>query len=343
MENGTVKALVYTAPRSVVLQELPEPSIGRDDVLVQVAACGVCGSDLHGFHGRSRIRIPPLVMGHELTGRIAAMGDAVHGFAVGQRVVVQPVIGCGECQYCRAARPNICPRRRLIGAHLPGGFAEYVAAPARVVYPLPDGLSATHGAIVEPLGNALHMLGLAGAGIDRDVVVLGAGTLGLLAVAVARLGGARHIVVTDTLPHRLEVARQLGADVTVPAGPEATSAVHEVTRDGAAAVIDAAGVTAARQQAIAMAAPGATVVLLGNAEPASELPVIDIINREISLRGSYSCLDGEFRRAITLLADGTIELDSWLSRAALDEGPEIFERLTAEPDRLIKVVFEMGE
>src|ERR687885_499557 len=157
-----MQALVYTAPRRLEIQDLVTPRPEGNEVVVRVSACGICGSDVHGFLGKSRIRIPPAILGHEFTGRVADVGEAVTGISVGDRVVIQPVVGCGVCPWCQSGRPNICPRRQLIGAHRPGAFAEYVTVPARVVYHLPDSLSDLDGALVEPLGNAMHMLDLAG-------------------------------------------------------------------------------------------------------------------------------------------------------------------------------------
>jgi 2-desacetyl-2-hydroxyethyl bacteriochlorophyllide A dehydrogenase len=335
-----MKALVYTGPGELSLQELPRPDPGAHEVLIRVTACGICGSDLHGYLGKSRIRIPPAVMGHEFSGTVASVGEAVADPSIGRHVVVQPLIGCGTCRCCRAGRPNICPRRRLIGAHLPGGFAEYVVVPEGAVYPIPDSLSDLDAALVEPLGNAVHMLSLGTATVYQDIVVLGAGTLGLLTARLARQAGARHVIVTDTQPHRLDIAHRLGADLTLNArAPHTPRRILEATEGGATLVIDAVGITATRRQAIEVAAPGATVILLGNAEPESPLPLIDVVNRELIVRGSYSCTDEEFRRAIALIADGGIDTGSWVTEVTLDQGQEIFQRLVRDPGDLIKVVF----
>lgn len=337
-----MKALVYAAPNRVEMQELPDPRPGPDEVLIQVSAAGVCGSDVHGFQGRSRIRVPPMVMGHEFTGRVAALGSQVEHLSDGQRVVIQPLVGCGQCTYCRNGHPNICPRRRLIGAHDQGAFAQYVKVPGEAVYPLPDSLSDLGGSLVEPLANAVHMLHLSRQEVYGEVVVLGAGTIGLLAVALAHFKGARHVIATDVDPQKLEIARELGADLALDARePDTTDRIRELTGGGAGLVLDTAGFTASRQQAIAIAAPGAAVILLGLGEPNSELPILDVINRGISLHGSYSCTDAEFRQAIGLLADGVIAAEPWIETASLEEGPECFERLAAHTAGLVKVVFDL--
>lgn len=316
-----MRALVYTEPSRVELREVSEPEPGPDDVLVAVSVCGICGSDIHGFQGKSAIRVPPAIMGHELVGTVAGAGRDVQGVAEGQRVTVQPVVGCGRCDLCLCGRPNICPRRQLIGGQRPGGFAARVAVPAGSVYPLPREVSDVAGALVEPLANAVHMVEK-GRSVGGSVVIVGAGTLGVLAAAVARRAGYRSVVVADIRPEKLSLASQLGA----------TSAVHIDELNGAPAgadlVIEAVGVEATRRAAITAARPGATVVLLGNAEAESGLPVNDIVSRELLLAGSYSSTDAEFRTAIQLLADGLIETESWTRVVPLEEGPASFKSLS---------------
>ncbi|GAC1321717.1 MAG: galactitol-1-phosphate 5-dehydrogenase [Chloroflexota bacterium] len=337
-----MKALVYTAPHAVEIQKLPDPHPGPGDVVVQVASCGICGSDVHGFQGRSRIRVPPMVMGHEFVGRIASIGALVTDLEIGRRVVVQPIVGDGTCAYCRGGRSNICPGRQLIGGHRPGAFAEFVNVPARMVYPIPHALADAAAALVEPVANAVHMVRRGGREVYGNVVVLGAGTLGLVTSAMAHLSGARHVVVTDTDPHRLAVARRLGADVTLNASDSETSdRILETTDGGADLVIEAVGVGATRRQAITVARPGATVVLLGNLEADSELPVLDVVNKELDLKGSYGSDDGDFRTAIAVLADGKIETASWVETIRLESGQEYFERLTSSPGALVKAQFSI--
>lgn len=323
-----MRALVYTAPYKVQLQEVPEPLAAENDVIVAVTLSGICGSDVHGFQGQSAIRVPPAIMGHEFTGTVARAGASK--LCEGQRVVVQPVLGCGRCRYCLAGRPNICPSRQLIGAHRPGGFAERVAVPASAVYPIPDALGEVAAALVEPLANALHMVERDETGARESVVIVGAGALGILAAAVARQAGYGRVVVSDINAKRLEIAGHLGATDTILASDsDASERVLDVTGGGADLVIEAVGIEATRRMAIAAAAPGATVVLLGNAQRESLLPVNEIVNRELRLEGSYSSTDPEFRRAIEILAGGGIDTSSWTQQMPLESGPQCFERLAA--------------
>jgi len=337
-----MKGLLYTAPLHLEVQSLPEPEAAPDEVLVQVSASGVCGSDVHGFQGKSRIRVPPMVMGHEFGGRVVSTGTLE--LETGQRVVVQPVVGCGRCTYCLNGTPNICPKRELIGGQRQGAFAEYVRVPAHLVYPVSDALSDTACTLVEPLGNAVHMLRLGGGALDREVVVLGAGTLGLMTVALAEIAGARRVIVTDVDAGRLAVARRLGADETLEVGTQGvTEQIQRLTAGGAQLVIDAAGFTASRQQALAVAAPGSTVVLLGLSDSMSELPIADVINREIAVRGSYSSTDADFRHAIALLEAQKIDTESWIRPASLEDGQTCFESLASHQSDIIKVVFTLAQ
>jgi len=337
-----MKGLLYTAPLHLEVQSLPEPEAEPNEVLVRVSACGVCGSDVHGFQGKSRIRVPPMVMGHEFGGRVVSTNRV--DLEPGQRVVVQPVVGCGQCTYCWNGTPNICPNRELIGGQRQGAFAEYVRAPAHLVYPVSDALSDTACTLVEPLGNAVHMLRLGGGALDRDVVVLGAGTLGLMTVGLARLAGARRVIVTDVDTGRLAVARRLGADETLEVGSEGvTERIQRLTSGGAQLVIDAAGFSASRRQAIAVAAPGSTVVLLGLSDPTSELPIADVINREIAVRGSYASTDADFRHAIAILEAKKIDTESWVRPASLEDGQTCFESLASHQSDIIKVIFTLAQ
>jgi L-iditol 2-dehydrogenase len=337
LDSG-VKALVYTAPYRVEVQDLPPVAPGAGDVLIRVEACGICGSDVHGFRGQSRIRVPPAVLGHECSGSVAARGDGVRNVKVGGRVAIQPLLGCGQCRYCRSGRPNICPDRRLIGAHLPGGFAEYVAVPAAAVYPIPDTLSAICATLAEPLGNAIHMFGLAGERVPDSAIVIGAGTLGLLAVALLGRMKATHVISVDLDPRRLELARALGATDTFDGrDPHLAARLRDGTGGGAELMLEAVGVAESRRLAIEAAAPGALAVFLGNAEPESVLPVNDLINRELIVRGSYSCTDAELRRAIDILAAGEIDT-SWVASTALDDGPVVFGKLSSGEHMPVKTV-----
>lgn len=333
-------ALVYTEPRGVEVREWPEPQPGPGEVLVQVRAAAICGSDLHGFLGHSGIRVPPMIMGHEFAGDVVALGADVQGVAIGDRVAVQPLVGCGRCPQCLAGYPTVCPDRRLMGGHLQGAFAERIVAPQRLVYKLSDHVSHAQGALAEPLANGIHIAHLAPAPF-ADVVVIGAGTLGLMTLQAYKAAGARRVVVLDTASNRLEVASRLGAHGTVnPSMADVQASVSDAL-EGArpTVVVDAVGRTVTRRQALELVAPRGTVVLLGLAEAESDLDVPRVINHEVRLQGSYGSCDTDFRTAIDLIADGRVDVASWVEHYTLERGQEIFTRLVDEPAGLVKAVF----
>ncbi|NOZ27055.1 MAG: galactitol-1-phosphate 5-dehydrogenase [Chloroflexi bacterium] len=334
-----MKALVYTAPRRMELQDLPRPEPGPGEVLIQVEAAGICGSDVHGFRGLSARRKPPLVMGHEFTGRVAALGPGVDDPPVGQRVVVNPLLPCGTCELCLSGRGHICPNRKLIGMDRPGAFAEYVTAPRQSVFPLPEGMSPVLGTMAEALANPVHIIRHNVSGLVQGVAIVGAGTQGLLALEMTRLVGISPRIITDVEPYRLEVAQRLGAEVVVNAREQnPVEAVRQATRGrGVDLVIEAVGHNATRGQAIAMAAPGGRIVFLGLHEVMSELDCQAIVAQELTVHGSYAYSPHDFLTALDLLASGRVEVSAWLEEAPLADGQQVFETLADRPGRLIKV------
>ena len=211
-----MKALLLTEYEQMVLTDVPEPEVGRHDVLVRVEACGICGSDIHGFDGSTGRRIPPLVMGHEASGTVAALGEAVEGFAVGDRVTFDSMVSCGECHFCRRGQGNLCDNRRVLGVSCGeyrrhGALAEFISVPKHIVYKLPDGLPLEHAALVEAVSVAVHAANVTPVLLGDTAVVVGAGMIGLLALQAIRVAGASQVIAIDVNDRRLEVARQLGA------------------------------------------------------------------------------------------------------------------------------------
>ena len=205
-----MKALVYTAPRRVELQELPEPPVNPNEVLVGIRAVGVCGSDLEGFLGRSKKRVPPLVLGHEFCGEIVKIGKDICGFRVGDAVAVYPLVTCGQCEYCKSQRHQICPARKVYGLDRHGALAEYVSAPEGCLFRIPPGMTFQEGALVEPLANALHVLERCPALEGKTGLVYGGGPIGLLVFWAAKHFGLRRVAVVDLNPRRLAIFEKLG-------------------------------------------------------------------------------------------------------------------------------------
>src|SRR5579859_645063 len=324
-------ALVFHGEQQLALEDVPEPVLAAGEVLVQVAACGICGSDLHGYLGHSprRNRSIPLVMGHEFTGRVAAAGPGATGdLAEGERVVVHPQISCGRCRACRAGLSNICPNMSILGIERAGAFAEYVAVPADRLFRLPADLSDQDGALVETLSIQVHLFRQVARPLLRNVVVLGSGPQGLFAVQLARLAGASQIIATDLIPHRMQLATQMGATTVLRGDEDVVGRVLELTNGwGADFIVDAAGAPATRRQGIAALAPGGNLGLVGLLPGETPVEFNAVVNRELVVRGSYSCTDDDLARSLELLASQQIMLEGMLELAPLREGVSCFERL----------------
>ena len=332
-----MKALILEEYGVLALREADPPACGPDDVLIQVAACGICGSDVHGMDGSTRRRRPPIIMGHEAAGSIVAVGAGVSEWAVGDRVTFDSTVYCGACGFCAAGQVNLCEARRVLGVsceeyRMHGAFAELVAVPARVLYWLPDGLSFAHAALAEPVSIALHAARRAGAAIQDTALVVGAGMIGLLVVQVLRHLGCPRILAADVDPGKLALAAKLGAaavvDVRTESLPEA-DVVFDVV--GSAETVGAC-VRAARK--------GGTVVLVGNLAPTAPLPLQAVVTRELTLLGSCAS-NGEYPEALALLAAGAIDTEVMISAMApLAEGAAWFDRLYRKEAGLMKVILE---
>ena len=294
-----MKALVFTGPGTIELLDAEEPEVADGEVLVHVRAAGICGSELHGVR-RPGFRKPPLIMGHEFAGTRPG----------GERVVINPILSCGECDLCQRGLRHVCPQRAIIGVHRPGGFAERVAVPSSALVPMPPWLSWEAAAVVEPAANAVHAWGVAGGARDKRVAVLGCGAIGLFCLLVALASGAARVDVTDLDAGRLDTARRLGASAVGPA-PEGEYDV----------IIDAVGSAATRAQSVAHQRPGGTAVWLGLAEPPAGFDGQDLVRGEKRVLGSFAYRGEEFRRAAGLVQGWDL---SWISPYPLAEGAEVF-------------------
>lgn len=333
-----MKALVYTAPNRVEIQTCPDPKPKADEVVVRIRASGVCGSDVHGFQGRSKKRVPPLILGHEMSGEVADTGSAVKDLARGTRVAVFPLTSCGTCTPCRRGRSNVCPDRILMGMNIAGGFAEYATAPRSCVYPLREGMDFLSGSMVEPLATSQNFFDHHVRGPVETAAVFGAGTQGILALQGAKVAGAKKLFIVDVNDARLEAARRVGATHAINGrSTDAVAAILEATGgEGCDVAVDAAGITATRQQAVRATARGGTLGLIGLSDPASEFDCLDLINREVAVHGVYAYPPATFRHALDLIAEKKVDVTSWVREFPLEEGQGIFDRLSTQPGDLVK-------
>ena len=345
-----MKALLLDEYRHLAVVDLPIPEAGPGEVLVRVAACGICGSDVHGYDGSSGRRIPPVVMGHEAAGVVAAVGEGVDGFAVGDRVTFDSTVFCGECSFCLRGDVNLCERRQVMGVSCDeyrraGAFAEYIAVPTRILYRLPDAFAFSEAAMLEAVSVALHAVRLAEMRGGETAMVIGAGMIGLLVVQAARAAGSARVISADIDATRLRLATEVGADGVIEASGEAL--VREVMRQtggrGVDVVFEAVGRDETVRATIDCVRKGGTVVLVGNIDRTVTLPLQKVVTRQIRLQGSCASA-GEYPEAIRLIAEGTIKVAPLITAVApLDEGPRWFERLYGREPNVMKVVLDPRE
>jgi len=339
-----MKALLLAGYRNLQIAELPVPGVGPDDVLVRVAACGICGSDVHGYDGSSGRRVPPLVMGHEAAGVVERVGAAVRSFAPGDRITFDSTVYCGECANCRRGNVNLCDRRQVLGVSCgdyrrAGAFAEFVAVPERICYRLPERLEFAEAAMLEAVAVAIHGVNLAQVPPEGTALVIGAGTIGILIVEALRAAGCARVLVTDVDQKRLALAKRLGAAETLPSDATLRERTLQLTGgEGVDVALEAVGRDETVAAAIDAVRKGGTVVLVGNITPLVTLPLQKVVTRQIRLQGSCASA-GEYPQAIEWMASGAIDVKPLITAVApMEEGPRWFERLYAREPDLLKVV-----
>ena len=342
-----MKALVWEAARTMNLREQREPQAAADEILLRVGHAGICGSELSGYLGHNALRVPPLIMGHEFAGEIVAIGPLAPtlrpDLEVGARVTANPLWYCGDCRSCAAGLSQLCPERRLLGAHRPGAFAELVSVPAKLALRLPEGVDTRIGALTEPVGCAVRIAELAGDVSGQDCLIIGAGPIGLLSLQTLRLKGAARVFIAEIDAARLAMGEALGGLPLYASEADPVAAVKQATKGaGVAASVDAVGTAVTREQCVAATRAGGTLVLSGLHEETSPMPVAAMIRSEIVARGCFAYTPANFERALELLGQGVIRLDPWIQEAPLAEGGPWFERLIKAPGAVSKVLLRPG-
>jgi 2-desacetyl-2-hydroxyethyl bacteriochlorophyllide A dehydrogenase len=339
-----VKALVYTGPGRVEIQDVERPVAGPGDALLGIEVAAICGSDIHGFLGHSERRKPGLVLGHEAVGTILEVHPSVEGWKAGQRVVVNPLISCGACAACLAGRQNLCVRWRVLGLdRVQGTYAEFVALPASALYPFPQGLTEQEAVLTEPLANVVHYFRTAIAEAPESMVIVGAGPIGILTLALAKLRGIARVVVVDTNEARLDVARRLGADAVVVSGRvEPVEAVRRLSEDGAEVVVETAGITVTRRQAVGCCRRGGRLVFVGLGENESALPWIEMIRDEKTVFTTFAYTPRDFAAALRIVESRQIDLRPWTETRPLEDGQAGFEKVAYAPGSTLKMVFTVS-
>jgi L-iditol 2-dehydrogenase len=335
---------LLSEPGRLSIAEMPVPAFGDDEVLVRVRACGVCGSDVHGFDGSTGRRIPPLVMGHEAAGVVERVGAAVTDLSPGDRVTFDSTVSCGSCDFCRRGQINLCDRRTVLGVSCGdyrrhGAFAEYVNVPARIAYRLPDALPFEHAALIEAVSVAVHAVALKKPSPSDHVAVIGCGMIGLLIVQVLRAEGCTSIIAVDVDDSRVAMAMQLGATAGFDGRSDVPQTIRRATDGrGADQAFEVVGRSETVQAAIRSVRKGGVVTLVGNLSPTVEIPLQDVVSRQLTLLGSCAS-SGEYPACIDLMARGVIDVAPLISATApLDEGPQWFDRLHRGDEKLMKVI-----
>jgi L-iditol 2-dehydrogenase len=342
-----MKALLLTAPSRLEYVDFPAPQPAEGEVLLRIRACGICGSDIHGWDGSTGRRRPPLIMGHEAAGEIVATGPGVDDWRAGERVTFDSTISCGTCSYCRAGQVNLCENRRVVGVapaeyRQHGAFAELLALPARGLVRLPEALAFDHAAMVEPVSIAVHAVRRVEVRPDDTAVVVGAGMIGLLVVQALRWAGAKNVVAVDLVDSRLALARELGATHTLRS--DGTNVAGEVARmtdgRGADLAFEVVGIAPTVNLSLQVLRRGGSAVLVGNLSPTTQdFPLQAVVTRELSVLGTCASA-GEYPLCLDLIARGTIRVAPMIETVApLAEGPKWFEKLSAKDGgKFMKVI-----
>ncbi len=333
-----------TRPAVIEFREVEAPRAGEGEVLVRVKRIGVCGSDVHVYHGLHPYTGYPVVQGHEVSGEIVEVGRGVSRFAPGEAVTFLPQLTCGRCYMCTHGMSNVCSSLKVMGFQAPGAAQELFAVPEELVVKLPAGISYEIGAMVEPISVGVHALRRAGEILGKKVLVLGAGTIGNLVSQVARALGADAVMITDVSDVRLEVARRCGARFPVnTAKSDLAGAIEEHFGEAKAdVVLECVGAQATITQAVANARKGTRVVVVGVFGRKPEVDLGLVQDRELSLVGTLMYQKGDFETAVRLIEEGRLKLEGLITdRFRFEDYPKAYELIEREKERVLKVMIAL--
>lgn len=339
-----MKALFYPAHNELLLTEQPMPVCKPNEVLVKVSACGICGSELETFKTRSTRRIPPLIMGHEFCGVIEAVGNEVKDWTKGTTVVSNSIVFCGKCDSCKEGKTNLCKDREVFGMHRNGAFGAYVNVPAASLIKMSPDTDPRKAAITEPLANGVHLVKLTQHLAIKNVLVIGAGPIGLTAQQAFK--ALRHVntIVADIREERLEVAKNIGATGVVnPLTQIVANAVNTLTQgEPIDLVIDAVGAPETNKMGLDIVKPGGALLIIGLYNNSKSLLSYDIILPEKTVMGSYAATQSDMKDALALIADGKVDVSSWIHYYPLENGRQAFFDMMEAKGNHIKsvIVFE---
>lgn len=342
-----MKALVLEEYKKFALKDVPLPVLQNNEVLVRVKAVGICGSDVHGMDGSTGRRIPPLIMGHEASGMIEEVGAGVNDWKKGDRVTFDSTIYKEDDWFTKHGMYNLSDGRMVLGVSCKefkreGAFAEYVAVPQHILHKVPDNVSFTQAAMVEPAAVALHAINLTPIGANDSALVIGAGMVGMFVIQLLKIKGCKNVIAIDPEKDRLEKAKQCGADaVFTPDDPTMKEQILSMTEGrGADVAVEVVGITDTIKMGIDLMRKGGTMTLVGNVTPNIEVPLQAIVSRQLRLQGSCA-INGEYPEVLKLIASGALNVDIILSvEAPLDEAVSWFNRLYNKEKGLMKVILK---
>ena len=346
-----MQVLEWTGPGQMRMQDAPKPTPDPGQILVQVDAVGVCGSELEAYTGVSINRFPPLVLGHELCGRVVEANGCQKPWELGAPVALYPMVPCFECEFCLNENAQVCPQRKVFSIHLPGANAQFMAVDERIAYEIPERLLGPAGSLVEPFGTSIQSVkftcldsasSLSG-NIAQSLVVIGAGPIGLLAMVYALYRGVSQVIAVDLVESRLEVARSLGVTdciCTRGLNPEQVGQTVREILGGrkAETVIEAVGLEVTRQMAIASVGQLGRIGWLGLHTAVTSADFSHMIRQQVTSVGTYSARPADVRDAIDALSDGALRHLDWIQSYSLTEGAEVYRMLVESPDQVTKAV-----
>lgn len=344
-----MKAIVYYGPKDIRLTDLPAPSPRKGEVFVQIKACGICGSDIHGYLGNTGRRIPPMVMGHEFCGIVSndSQSDS-QSFQKGDRVLIQPVDFCGECQPCMEGYTNLCKNKRFFGVmNENGALEEYLSIPEKLLYPMPDSMDTQEGALVEAFAVAYCAVKKAGPLTNKNVLIVGGGTIGQMALLAAKQQNPKRIIVSDLSEYRLEFAKKQGADLVINPGKLAAGQTFEekvkelLKGESVDIALEAVGAGATVRQAMSVLKPHGVCIWIGNNVKMAELDMQQVVTRELVIAGTFIYTHKEFGEAIDFIEANKIDLHSFITKViSIEEVPQMFQTLVEDTEHFMKVVVE---
>ena len=339
-----MKALRYLAPYQLEVQEVPTPVPGEGECLLRVRACGICGSDPHGYTGKTGRRIPPMTMGHEFAGEVVQVGKGVKQFQVGDAVIPQPIHFCGQCENCRRGLTMLCLNKKFFGVlDTDGAMAEYISVPEKLLYRLPEGTSYYQGALTEPYAVTYGAYKKAGGLTDQIVLIIGAGAIGDCLLQLVLLDRPKMVIMADLSDARLSIAQDLGATYTINTGK--VDALEEIRALTGGHMVDVSfeccGVKPTANLSVQALKIAGKSYWIGMNQKEMTLNMQDIVCSARSVIGSFNYTHQEFGEMVEILGSGRMASDKLISAVvSLEEAPQAFENLLHRPDEFLKIIID---